>query len=144
MISSDSFFSRDAPTTLRRGGLFAVMVLAGTLAVAARGLLISQSIDPTSANLANLGHFSGDQQTADHLTAEIDEAVGKGHWIFYMIHGIGTRSDYGIDRFNSERGNWIDAEEHRKLVEYLSANRSSIWTAPAVEVATYVKNTSHP
>jgi sialate O-acetylesterase len=99
------------------------------LFVGARGEFISQSIDPTHANLNALGHYSGDGKSFEQLRDEIEAAVREGKWIFYMFHGVGkgTHSLY------------VEAEEHRKLVEYLSANKDRIWTAPAVEVATHLK-----
>jgi peptidoglycan/xylan/chitin deacetylase (PgdA/CDA1 family) len=102
------------------------------LFVAGRGRITSRAIDPNSASLAALGHFSGDGKTFERLRNEIEAAVKQGKWIFYMIHGVGkgTHSSY------------IDADEHQKLLDYLKANRHRIWTAPAVEVATYLKEHS--
>lgn len=103
------------------------------LFVGARGEFISKPVDPTQANLANCGHYSGDRKTFAQLRTEIEAAVAKGQWVFYMFHGVGegTHSLY------------IDAEEHRQLVEYLGANKDRIWTAPAVEIVTYLKGTQH-
>ncbi len=60
---------------------------------------------------------------------EIENATLKGKWIFYMFHGVGqgTHSLY------------IEAEEHRKLVEYLSSPKNRIWTAPAIDIMQYLK-----
>ncbi len=60
---------------------------------------------------------------------EIENAVRQGKWIFYMLHGVGqgTHSLY------------IEAEEHRKLVEYLSSPKDRIWTAPAIDIMQYLK-----
>ena len=101
------------------------------LFVGARGEFISQPIDPAHANLNALGHYSGDGKTFAQLRDEIEAALREGKWIFYMFHGVGkgTHSLY------------VEAEEHRKLVQYLSANKNRIWTAPAVDVAKYVRNT---
>ena len=46
-----------------------------------------------------------------------------------MIHGVGSGT----------HKSYIDDQEHQKLLEYLSANRHRIWTAPALEVATYLQ-----
>lgn len=102
------------------------------LFVAGRGQLISKAIDPAGANFAALGHYSGDGRTFEQLRDEIEAAVKEGKWIFYMIHGVGE----GSHTF------YIDAKEHQKLLDYLHASRHRIWTAPAVEVATYVKEHS--
>ena len=100
------------------------------LFVGARGEFISKSIDPAHANLNALGHYSGDGKTFTQLRDEIEAAVREGKWIFYMFHGVGkgTHSLY------------VEAEEHRKLVEYLSTNKDRIWTAPAVDVAKYLRD----
>jgi peptidoglycan-N-acetylglucosamine deacetylase len=99
------------------------------LFVAGRGQCVSKAIDPANANFAALGHYSGDSRTFEQLRDEIEAAVKEGKWIFYMTHGVGegTHSLY------------MDTKEHQKLLDYLHANRHRIWTAPAVEVATYVK-----
>ena len=99
------------------------------LFVAGRGEFVSKPVDIKNINYANLGHFGGDGKTFEQLRDEIESAVRQGKWIFYMIHGIGkgTHSLY------------IEADEHAKLIEYLSANRDRIWTAPAVDVAKYIK-----
>jgi peptidoglycan/xylan/chitin deacetylase (PgdA/CDA1 family) len=100
------------------------------LFVAGRGEFISKSIGPANANLAALGHFSGDGKSFAQLRDEIEAAVREGKWIFYMFHGVG-KGTHSL---------CIEAEEHRKLVEYLSAGKDRIWTAPAVDVAGYLKN----
>ncbi len=99
------------------------------LFVAARGEFIRKPIDPQTTNFPALGHYGADGRTFDELRDEIEAAIEQGNWAFYMFHGVGkgTHSLY------------IEAEEHQKLIDYLSANRHRIWTAPAVEVATYVK-----
>jgi peptidoglycan/xylan/chitin deacetylase (PgdA/CDA1 family) len=101
------------------------------LFVAARGEFISRPIEPTQANFANFGHYSGDGKSFEQLRDEIETAVREGRWIFYMFHGVGqdTHSLY------------IEAEEHRKLLDYLATNRDRIWTAPAVDVARYIRDT---
>ncbi len=97
--------------------------------VAARGQFLNRPIDPKNANLAALGHYGGDGKTFAALRQEIESAISQGKWILYMTHGVGqgTHSLY------------IDTEEHRKLIDYLAANRDRIWTAPAVDVATYIR-----
>ena len=100
------------------------------LFVAGRGELVSRPIDPTAANLANFGHYSGDRKSFEQLRDEIEAAVREGQWVFYMFHGVGqgTHSLY------------IEAQEHEKLVAYLAANKNRIWTAPAVDVARHIRD----
>ena len=111
----------DNPTSLEE--------LIPQLFVGARGQFISQSINPAHANLNALGHYSGDRKTFTQLRDEIEAAVREGKWIFYMFHGVGKGT----------HTHFIEAEEHRKLVEYLSANKDRIWTAPAVDIAKHLK-----
>jgi len=102
------------------------------LFVGARGEYISRPIDPTKANFAALGHYSGDGKSFEQLRDEIESAVREGKWVFYMFHGVGEGT----------HSLCIDAEEHCKLVEYLSANKNRIWTAPAVDVIGYLKTSA--
>jgi peptidoglycan-N-acetylglucosamine deacetylase len=99
------------------------------LFVAARGQFVNKPIDPANANFAALGHYGGDDKTFEQLRDEIEAAVKQGKWIFFMIHGVG-KGTHDL---------YIDEGEHQKLLDYLNKNRNRIWTAPAVEVATYVK-----
>jgi peptidoglycan/xylan/chitin deacetylase (PgdA/CDA1 family) len=100
------------------------------LFVGGRGEFVSKPVDPATVNFANFGHYSGDSKSFEQLRDEIEAAVRDGKWIFYMFHGVGkgTHSLY------------IEAEEHAKLVAYLGANKDRIWTAPAVDVARYLKD----
>ena len=50
------------------------------------------------------------------------------HGIFHRIHGVGKGTQHL----------YIEAEEHRKLSDYLNANRKRIWTAPAVDIIKYL------
>lgn len=50
------------------------------------------------------------------------------HGIFHRIHGVG-KGTHNL---------YIEAEEHRKLSDYLNANRKRIWTAPAVDIIKYL------
>ena len=99
------------------------------LFVAGRGQIINKAIAPAGANFAALGHYSGDGKAFEVIRDEIEAAVKEGKWIFYMIHGVGQGS----------HSLYKDTKELQKLVDYLQANRHRIWTAPAIAVATYVK-----
>ena len=99
------------------------------LFVAGRGEFISKPVDPQNINFAALGHYGADGKSFEQLRNEIEAAVRQGKWIFYMFHGVGkgTHSLY------------IEANQHQQLIDYLSANKDRIWTAPAVDVAKYLK-----
>lgn len=99
------------------------------LFVAARGTITNQSVDPKNPIFTRLGHFSGDGKTFEQLRSEIESARARGEWIIYMFHGVGQ------DTHNL----FIADEEHLKLINWLEQESNSIWTAPVVDVAQYLK-----
>lgn len=99
------------------------------LFVAARGTVTREPVDPMRPVFTRLGHYSGDGKTFDQLRAEIEQARERGGWIIYMFHGVGQGT----------HSLFIDDKEHRKLVEWLDGERTSIWTAPVVDVARHLK-----
>jgi sialate O-acetylesterase len=103
------------------------------LFVAGRGEFVRKPIDPAGANLPALGHYGADGRSFEQLRSEIEAAVRQGKWIFYMFHGVG-KGTHNL---------YIEAEEHRKLIAYLSANKDRTWTAPAVDVAKYLRDFEH-
>lgn len=100
------------------------------LFIAGRGEFVREPIDPANANLPALGHYGADGRSFEQLRGEIEAAVRQGKWIFYMFHGVG-KGTHNL---------YIEADEHRKLIAYLSANTDRIWTAPAVDVAKYLSD----
>lgn len=48
-----------------------------------------------------------------------------------MIHAVGEKEGYGL---------YMDLGEHAKLVNHLAENQETIWTAPVVTVAKYLKS----
>jgi len=103
------------------------------LFVAGRGPLCDRTVTADGLNLAALGHFSGDARTFDALREEIEAGAALGGWTIYMIHGVGEGT----------HGLFIDPEEHRKLVEYLSG-QTDIWTAPLADVASHLRGQEAP
>ena len=119
-------------TTIGRGEYEMPMdeVLA-ELFVAARGPGNSQIADVgAGVNLMQIGHYGADGATFDDVRDEIERAAETGGWIVWMIHGVGEGT----------HGLYIDTDEHEKLVSWLGANKADIWTAPLVEVASYVRD----
>ena len=103
------------------------------LFVASRGAITNRPVDPLAPVFTRLGHFSGDGKTFEQIREEIEQACSTEGWIIYMFHGIGS------DSHNLH----IDEDEHTKLIEWLDQERDSIWTAPVVDVASYLKNRQH-
>lgn len=96
---------------------------------AARGPYNEVSIDPAAPNFNGLGHFGADQQSFDVLRGQIDAAVDAGHWIVYMIHGVGAET----------HSHHILPDEHARLVDYLAESKDRIWTAPMIEVVRHLR-----
>ncbi len=99
------------------------------LFVASRGAISNRPVDPLAPAFTRLGHFSGDGKTFEQIREEIEQARSVGGWIIYMFHGIGSDS----------HNLYIEENEHQKLIEWLHQERESIWTAPVVDVASYIK-----
>jgi len=98
--------------------------------VAARGPGNSQTaIMQDNFNLMQVGHFGGDGQVFEDLREEIERARDIGGWIVWMIHGVG-KGTHDL---------YLDTGEHEKLIRWLGENQDTIWTAPFVDVAKYVK-----
>jgi peptidoglycan/xylan/chitin deacetylase (PgdA/CDA1 family) len=100
------------------------------LFVAARGTITNRPVDARQPNYTRLGHFSGDGKTCEQIKAEIEQARSSGGWIIYMFHGVGEGT----------HNLFVDDDEHRQLVEWLDQQRDTIWTAPIVDVAQYLKD----
>ena len=99
------------------------------LFVAARGTITNLPVNPNNPNFTRLGHYSGDSKTFEQMKQEIETAREQGGWIIYMIHGVGEGT----------HNLFIDKAEHQKLIEWLDSERATIWTAPVVDVAKYLK-----
>ena len=101
--------------------------------VASRGEVTNKPVDPERPVFSRLGHYSGDAKTFEQLKAEIEAAREQGAWIIYMFHGVGEGTHYLF----------ISTEEHRQLIEWLHEEKDTIWTAPMVQVAQYLKETNN-
>jgi peptidoglycan/xylan/chitin deacetylase (PgdA/CDA1 family) len=99
------------------------------LFVAGRGNITSAPVDPARPVFTRLGHYNGDGKTFAQLRAEIEAARARGGWIIYMFHGVGPGT----------HNLFVADEEHRQLLEWLAQERATLWTAPVVEVAQYLK-----
>jgi hypothetical protein len=99
------------------------------LFVAARGTITNRPVDPARPEFTRLGHYSGDGKSFAQLREEIDQARAGGGWIIYMFHGVGTGT----------HPLFVADDEHRQLITWLAQERGKIWTAPVVQVASYLK-----
>ena len=99
------------------------------LFVAARGTITNKPIHPHNPTYTRLGHYGGDGKTFEQIRDEIEYARATGGWVVYMFHGIGEDT----------HSLFINEVEHEKLINWLNQERDSIWTAPVVDVASYLK-----
>ncbi|WP_428389432.1 polysaccharide deacetylase family protein [Mucisphaera sp.] len=98
------------------------------LCSSARGDLTQKIIDPTTADLHNLGCFRADSRTLEDLKPEIDQTLQQSGWIIYCIHGVGPDA----------HPLHIDAHEHEKLLNHLTTLQPDLWVAPVHDVATHI------
>jgi sialate O-acetylesterase len=79
-------------------------------------------------DLMNLGGFLADRLPLTALIDAISHARDEGGWLIFVIHGIGA------DTHDS----FVEPQVHHKLLDVL-ASESSIWVAPVIDVATWVR-----
>jgi sialate O-acetylesterase len=105
--------------------------------VAARGPFISQVADVRNGiNLMQVGHFGADSMFMDlaKIQQTVESAAKIGGWAVFMIHGVGEGT----------HNMYMETDTHEKLVVWLAANKSDVWTAPFIEVAKHMKTHSLP
>lgn len=95
--------------------------------VAARGVT-SKFTPIENVDLSNIDSFVQIASTATQMIAQVQEAEKNSSFIVFLFHGVGGEHPLNVD-----------AEEHRKLLEYLKQRESDIWVAPMVEVAKFIK-----
>jgi peptidoglycan/xylan/chitin deacetylase (PgdA/CDA1 family) len=95
--------------------------------VAARGV---RGVMPTIAEV-DLSDFPGlmvNGQSGEELIQLVKQAEQKGALLVFLFHGVG--GEHGLN---------VSLPAHRQLLQYLRQNKKSIWVAPLIEVAGYVK-----
>ena len=97
--------------------------------VAARGPVSNRIITPKNLNYYQLGHFKADGKTFEEMKAKVEDAVEEGGWVIFSIHGVGSDNHPA----------YMKDAEHKKLVQWLGQHKDVVWTAPVVDVATYLK-----
>ncbi len=80
-------------------------------------------------NFNNLGTVWADRRAFGDFSQELDGILSTGGWIIYTFHGVGKGT----------HAHYIEAEEHRCLLEFLHNNADQIWTAPVIDVVRYIK-----
>jgi sialate O-acetylesterase len=79
-------------------------------------------------NIYKAPSWGVDSPTAEEMIDYVNKARAKGTIAIFMFHSVG--------------GGYlnVDAREHRKLLEYISANRKDIYCDTFHEVMNYIKN----
>lgn len=67
-------------------------------------------------------------QSAQQLTAMVDEAIAAGGLLVFLFHGVG--GEHPID---------VALESHNALLDYVRAKQQQLWVAPMVDVAEYIQ-----
>jgi sialate O-acetylesterase len=95
--------------------------------VAARGVRDGfESID--KINLNDIMCFGINGQSGDYMIDLVKKAQTSHTLLVFLFHGVG-----GGHSIN------VSLEAHRQLIQYLKQNKTSIWVAPMVEVAKYIR-----
>jgi peptidoglycan-N-acetylglucosamine deacetylase len=100
--------------------------------LAARGEESAQPVNLKQINYANLGTIWADHRVFADFSSELGELLDTGGWIIYTMHGVGAGS-------NAE---FIEVEEHRRLLAFLHEAADKIWIAPVIDVVRYLKKIS--
>lgn len=96
--------------------------------VAARGVRPEMpAID--NVNLYNVGCYMINGQSGDQLIALVKQALQKNGLVVFLFHGVG-----GEHALN------VSLEAHSKLLHFLKENQKDIWTAPMIDVASFIKD----
>lgn len=85
-------------------------------------------LTPANIDVYQLPCFSCNDKTAGQMIEIIEKAEQTGSLVVLLFHGVG--------------GDFLstDANEHEKLLQYLSDHTDELWVAPAVDVVNYLRN----
>lgn len=87
-----------------------------------KGLADPREVDPHRVPSWALAGESGEE-----MIAWVEDAMRSGRLAVFTFHGVGGGHNINVAR-----------EDHRKLVEWLAANRGRVWTAPFHTVMEHV------
>lgn len=95
--------------------------------VAARGVNAGLQM-VKQVNLDNVDCIMINGQSADYMIDLVEKAKQSHTLLVFLFHGVGGGHNINVS---------LDA--HSKLLHYLKANEKTIWVAPMVDVARYIK-----
>lgn len=97
------------------------------LFVGARGVK-AELQSPQQVDLFDIRSVVVAGQSAQQLTAMVDEAIAAGGLLVFLFHGVG--GEHPID---------VALESHNALLDYVRAKQQQLWVAPMVDVAEYIQ-----
>lgn len=79
-------------------------------------------------NLLNVDSYGINGESGEELIQLVKEAQAKNALITFLFHGVGGEHNLNVS-----------LEAHQQLVDYLAANKETIWTTTMLEAAKHVK-----
>ncbi|OQD41931.1 hypothetical protein BUL40_13855 [Croceivirga radicis] len=79
-------------------------------------------------DLYNLDSYPIVGETGEELITLVKQAIEKKALLIFLFHGVG--GEHAMD---------VSLPAHRKLLEYLKANETEVWTAPMIDVIHNIK-----
>jgi sialate O-acetylesterase len=83
----------------------------------------------SQVDLDNIDCFVINGQSAEYMIDLVQKAMQSHTLLVFLFHGVG-----GGHNIN------VDLEAHSKLLHYLKQQEKTIWIAPMVEVAEFIKH----
>jgi peptidoglycan-N-acetylglucosamine deacetylase len=83
-------------------------------------------------DLYNVPCYAINGQTGDQLVALVKEAMAKKQLLVFLFHGVGGEHSLNVS-----------LPAHRQLLQFLKQNEKTIWVAPMLEVAEFIKAKNH-
>lgn len=99
--------------------------------VAARAVR-SEMLPLEKVDLYNVPCYAINGQSGDELIALVKEAMAKKQLLVFLFHGVGGEHSLNVS-----------LPAHRQLLRFLKQNEKNIWVAPMIEVAGFIKKTTH-
>lgn len=95
--------------------------------VAVRGVK-PEMLPINKIDLYNIGCYMINGQTGDELIALVKQAMEKHVLLVFLFHGVGGEHNLNVS-----------LAAHLQLLNFLKQNQKTIWTAPMIDVAGYIK-----
>lgn len=80
-------------------------------------------------DLMNIDCYAVNGESFETMKSWVDEAISKNALLVFLFHGVG-----GGHNIN------VDANEHRKLLQYIKSKQADLMVAPMVDVAQHIKD----